>query len=434
MIITNIVIILGIIWFYVCRFVHFYRIENPNISNDITLADYITLDKNITVSGSGLYNVDSNYVFIGNAVNNYIYYSGILFRIIEVNDNSIKIITEDPITSIFFGDQLDYSKSYVRKWLNPLENINYSGIFYNQLNNPDLYLNKFDFCIDQISNVNYSCNQTINDYVGLLTAYEYERAKGKESYLNINSYFWTSNTSTDNIWYVTDTGDINDNAFTEQNYYSYGVRPVINLKLDVKLVSGDGSKNSPYIIEQNYSNLLSSKNVGDFVKFNNYDFKIIEKNNNVTLALDGFIKNNDEDIIIPFLNSDFNNSILNYLNGEFYNSLNNKEYIIESKWYNGIYVNDYSTVYNDSFSANVGLLKVGDFYINDYEDYFLLNRNNDYDATLYSVLNKSRLYADLIYNAKKIRPAMVLDGNVVIESGNGTKENPYLIGGNNEKN
>ena len=73
LIIINIVLIFGILEFYICRFIHFYRIENPKVNDDISLADYITLDKNITVSGSGLYKKDDKYVFIGDDVNNYLY-------------------------------------------------------------------------------------------------------------------------------------------------------------------------------------------------------------------------------------------------------------------------------------------------------------------------------------------------------------------------
>ena len=222
----NIIIIFGILEFYICRLIHFYRIENPKVNSDISLADYITLGKNIAVSGSGLYQKDDKYVFIGNDVNNYLYYSGILWRIIEINDDSIKLIAEDIQTSIFWGSDLNYSNSYIRKWLNLDTNAIYSGIFYQNLNNPELYLNKSDFCYGKVLDARYNCEERQSDYIGLLTINEYERARGKDSYLNIGSYFWTINTSEDNIWYVLDTGELNDNAFTEQNYYSYGVRPV----------------------------------------------------------------------------------------------------------------------------------------------------------------------------------------------------------------
>ena len=132
----NIIIIFGILEFYICRLIHFYRIENPKVNSDISLADYITLGKNIAVSGSGLYQKDDKYVFIGNDVNNYLYYSGILWRIIEINDDSIKLIAEDIQTSIFWGSDLNYSNSYIRKWLNLDTNAIYSGIFYQNLNNP----------------------------------------------------------------------------------------------------------------------------------------------------------------------------------------------------------------------------------------------------------------------------------------------------------
>ncbi len=433
LIIVNIILIFGILEFYICRLIHFYRIENPKVNADISLADYITLDKNITVSGSGLYKKDDKYIFIGSDVNNYLYYSGILWRIIEVNDNSIKLITDDIQTSIFWGNDLNYNNSYIRGWLNPDSNINHTGIFYQNLNNPELYLNKSDFCYGKVSDASYNCEEKQNDYVGLLTINEYERARGKESYLNIGSYFWTINTSDDNIWYVLDTGELNDNAFTEQNYYSYGVRPVINLKKDINFISGDGSQSNPYIIDKNYSNLLSSKRVGEYVNYSGYNFRIIEKDNsNVKLALDGFIKNNDDNLSIIFSDNNPNFNIFDgigyYLNNDFYNSLENKEYIVSSKWYTGVYVNDYTSVYNSFVDANVGLLKVGDFYINDYQNYYLINRNNTEDLTIYKIDADDKLYADLINSSAFVRPALVLRGDIVV-TGEGTKNIPYIIGG-----
>lgn len=434
LIILNIILIFGILEFYICRLIHFYRIENPKVNSDISLADYITLDKNIAVSGSGLYQKDDKYVFIGNDVNNYLYYSGILWRIIEINDDSIKLITDDIQTSIFWGHNLDYSNSYIRKWLNLDANTSYTGIFFQNLNNPELYLNKNDFCYGKVLDARYNCEKKQNDYIGLLTINEYERARGKDSYLNINSYFWTINTSDDNIWYVLDTGELNDNAFTEQNYYSYGVRPVINLKKDINFISGDGSLDYPYIIDKNYSNLLSSKRVGGYINYSGYKFRIIENDkSNVKVALDGFITVNGENLSLNFsdYNPDFNiyDGIGFYLNNDFYNSLTNKDYIVNSKWYNGIYINDYTSVYNSYVDANVGLLKVGDFYINDYQNYYLLNRNNIEDLTVYKVVEGNKLYADLINTGAFVRPALVLRGDVIVISGDGTKNNPYIIGG-----
>lgn len=434
LIILNIIIIFGILEFYICRLIHFYRIENPKVNDNISLADYITLDKNITVSGSGLYQKDDKYVFIGDDVNNYLYYSGILWRIIEVNNDSIKLITDDIQTSIFWGNDLNYSNSYVRKWLNLETDTPYTGIFFQNLNNPELYLNKSDFCYGKVMDASYNCSEKIEDYVGLLTINEYERARGKDSYLNIDSYFWTINTSVDNIWYILNTGELNDNAFTEQNYYSYGVRPVINLKKDTKFISGEGSYDNPYIIDKNYSNLLSSKRVGEYINYSGYNFRIVENDStNVRVALDGFITINGENLSAIFSNSNPNFNVYDgigyYLNNNFYNSLNNKEYIVNSKWYNGVYINDYTSVYNSYVEASIGLLKVGDFYINDYQNYYLLNRNNGEDLTVYKINDGNKLYADLITTEAFVRPALVLRGDIVITSGDGTKNSPYIIGG-----
>ena len=78
----NIVFILGCIIFYGYRLIHYYKLEHPKIEENTPLYELITLDKNITTINEGLYKEDNVYRYIGNNLDNYVIYSGRLWRIL----------------------------------------------------------------------------------------------------------------------------------------------------------------------------------------------------------------------------------------------------------------------------------------------------------------------------------------------------------------
>lgn len=71
---------------------------------------------------------DDNYSYMGGCyfkgypVNNFLWYSGFLWRIMGINaDGSIRLITDETVTSIPWGatgTAKNYEDSYVKDWLN----------------------------------------------------------------------------------------------------------------------------------------------------------------------------------------------------------------------------------------------------------------------------------------------------------------------------
>lgn len=427
---VNILILLIITCFYAYRLVHFYKIDHPKALKSLNLVDTITLKKNVTKIGDGLYKEDNNYLFKGTFVNNYLKYSGYLFRIVSVDENkNIKLITDDSLTNLAWGIDLDYDSSYVKSWLSG-EKSN-EGIFYSSLNNPLDYLVDTNFCTQIVNKNSKECKNNETSSVGLLSLVEYINAGGKKSFLNKDDYWWLSNPSKEGIWHVLKGGKIDDVSNLGKEYYSYGVRPVITIKGDISLISGDGTKDNPYIIENKTDNILKLKNVGDYIKYSDLNWRIIEKNNEyIRVALDGFI--GDERI---YSNSatiySTSNNIGYYLNTTFYNSLD-KTHTVTGNVYTNRYDStvdfDYLKIFDNEIKANVGMMQVGDLFMNDYDNYFLVSRTSTYVGTVYKVLNDNKLYADLPNNKANIRPTIFLDLESKINSGDGTKDNPYIIG------
>ena len=169
------------------------------------MSETITLKKNITTIGDGLYKEDDIYIFKGKEVNNYLEYSGYLFRIILIDENNnIELITEESLTNLAWGIESDYEKSYIKDWL--IGEDEHKGVFYDSLNNPDNYLIDFDFCIEKVNENSKECQENTKSKVGLLSLLEYKRAGGSKSFLQTDNYWWLSNPSEDGVWYVYSNG------------------------------------------------------------------------------------------------------------------------------------------------------------------------------------------------------------------------------------
>ena len=102
-------------------------------------------------------------------------------------------------------------------------------------------------------------NKLLTAPIGLLTLDELAYGGGVFStinnnyYLNDNTFYWTMTPVA--FISASDTYGAhlaaNDASYTLQYYsnYSLGVRPVINLSSDVEIISGDGTKDSPYVVK-----------------------------------------------------------------------------------------------------------------------------------------------------------------------------------------
>lgn len=414
----NILTIFIICSIYSYKLIHYYRLEHKQsflTTNNL----YETLkNKPITYNNSGLYKIDNNYYYKGKVTDNYLYYSARLWRIISFNDNGIKLITEDTQTSMVWSTENNYKDSYIYNWLN-ITDKEHSGIFINSLNNYKNYLIKHSWCTDIVTKDNQTCNDTLNNYVGLISIEEYLKAGGIESYLNNNNYFWTINASENNIWYIFDKGGINDETNDDTGYHSYGVRPSIVLDVNTPLYKGDGTKDNPYIIENDNSVILNHKSIGSYIKYNDNLFRIIEKN-------DDYIKLT---IAYHLEDSKVNyNNINQYLNNVLLNKLE-KNNLVKCPFYGGNYSKDnnydYKEIYNKKEYSYIGLPSVTELFITDDSDIWLNNYNNN--SLIYTTNTLGRLFLDNNDNLHYLKPSICINGNITILSGSGTNNDPYVL-------
>lgn len=411
--------------FYGSRFIKLY-IENEKVASisKNSLAEKIA---NNNKEKDTYKQINNEYYFIGNAENNYLEYSNILWRIIKVTkNNEILAISNSSITSLAYGNT-EFKNSYINKWLNKQED-EYTGILEKVLNDKEEFLIKTKTCIDKIDTIdNSDCKEETNDgYLSLLSTKDYTNI-GKDSYISNKEHFYLVNeNSNKKVWQLTDDGKITTSVGTDV----IGVRPTITLKANLTYLDGNGQKDNPYIIEEQRGLF------GSYVKLDNDMWRIYEVNeNDVRLVLNDYLKVNNNNLTYKYSNiSSYHNdtkqgSIAYYLNNTFLNSLSYKDNIKETKWTNGYYGSiteyDYKEAMSNEVDTKVALLSIGDIILNsELTDYYTMTGSVRNGTMVYAIRNNKKISTKYITTEINVVPVISLEKSLLTE-GNGTFDSPY---------
>ena len=435
----NIIVLLIIATFYSYRLVKYYSLENSNTkSEDIILVDSIIKTQSYVDLTKGLiFDKDSNtYTFKGDADNNYVLYSGIVFRILSIDkDKNIKMVSDKSLTMMYSGLEKGYNSSYINKWLNK-SNIEHSGIFESVLYSSDSFLTNTSLCGDIVDDIdNISCSEINKDNkITLLSLSDYKNAGGSKSFLNNGESFYLSSLNSKNAnYYINNDGDIGTNIDTTK---IYGVRPVITIKSETKLIKGNGSKEKPYQFESHQVTSLSNIYVGDIINIDGINYKVVELGEQtVKVVLNDIYKSNGEPVKLYFdktLNTYVStNALYKYLNNNYLNTISIKDDIIPKNWYIGKLTLDnldYIDVYKNESYAKIGMLTLGDLFVGDVNNVFTLSRGIQDDTIINIINDNGNVYGDFINNYHYVRPSFYLSKNISITSGIGTIDGPYELG------
>ena len=399
----------------------------------------------------------------GTDPNNYIWYSGKLWRAVSVNKEAgtTKLVTQWNISTSAYVKNDDYATfegSIIKEWLN---DTTVDGFLYNLRDYDKFIVEDYEWYYNKKTS---SSSVASIVPVGLLNEYEYETSYTgttyNNGYLNNGLEWWTLTASRD--WdsmaiMIDEKGD-SSSWYVASSYE--GIRPSINLKSSVKIVDGDGTVDNPYRLNgDNDSNLrgtlLSSRYSGEYIKFGNDEnnlYRIVSHENGTGTKIVSAVplKNSGSHIESTFgSNTSFSssNTIGTFLNGEYLTSYVDSIYsdMIEDSttWYLGTvgsgasyklakYTDTVmSSLTSSTTEAKVGLLRFGELMSGQFDRY----SNNTYYWTLtpYSTSNVRYVRYDGYANnyspsnAYGVRPSVNLKSNVVITGGDGTKDRPFTL-------
>ena len=406
----------------------------------------------------------------GKDPNNYIWYSGKLWRAVSVNnkEKTTKLVTQWNISAIPYSSGSrgsGFEGSYMEEWLN---DTTVDGFLGNLRDYENFIVTDavWDATMDattlgSIERPNGST--TVTDAVGLLNVYEYQSSYHGTThfngYLNNGLYWWTLTPySSAGVRYVYIYGYED----TKSPRYVHGVRPSINLKSSVRIVDGDGTIDNPYRLEgDNDTNLsgtmLNTRYSGEYISFGNDEnnlYRIVSHENGSGTKITSAepLKSSGTFITSAFgsyaieVNYSTNSVIGAFLNGEYLTNYVDSTYrdMIEDSttWYLGTveYNTNYklakyadesgTTITSNVTQANVGLLRYGELMAGQFDR----NGNNTSYWTLtpaQSNVWNVRESGNVEYYGSEstygVRPSLNLKSNVVITSGDGTKNNPFTL-------
>ena len=411
----------------------------------------------------------------GEDPNNYIWYSGKLWRAVSVNneEKTVKLVTQWNISTINYSNNSEaFEGSHMEMWLNDTTVDGFLGNLrdYEKFIVTDAVWDATmdDTLLGSITRPNGEA--TVTAPVGLLNMYEYQSSYHETTYsngyLNNGLVWWTLTPySSSIVRYVHYFG----NAINRNPLAASGVRPSINLKSNVKIVDGDGTVDNPYRLNGDNDTdlsgtLLSTRYSGEYIRFGNDEnnlYRIVSHENGVgtkivsaePLKSSGNFVTSAFGSNITFSNS---NTIGTFLNGDYLTSYVDSAYsnMIEDSttWYLGT-VGDgvsyklakytdtnMSSTTSNTTNAKVGLLRLGELMSGQFERYAVKGESSStglttsyWTLTPYSTSVVHMViyfgYADYYHpaNARGVRPSINLKSNVQITSGTGTKSDPFQI-------
>ena len=361
--------------FYGSRLVYFYRTDHKRSKS----SGVDTIISHIIKNEKKLLNDNNNYYYQKNTKSNYVYYSGLMYRILYLKENSIVLINDENVTNLKYGSNDD-----INNWLE------------------DVYLNN----LNQI----YLKNKKIK----LLDKNLFAKIGGKDSYIKGDD-FWAK-----------DGLIISDKGIEKTDNYNLflGVRPIIELN-NFKYVSGEGTKKDPYLVEKRIVNTLDDLYVGDYIKYNNETMRVIEKNDKCIKVLANKL---NEKFLFSYHTNKYGTNYKSDLGSDlntWYLDKFNKNDIIETDYYIGEYNNSYKDTLSEKVTIRIGLLKIGDYFISSIPNSFTLTKK---DELVYSINKDGLLHQSKIDEELDVYPVIPLNKNLKISTGNGYKNNPYVVG------
>lgn len=414
------------VFWYGGRIIYFYLENNKT---EVTKTDNLSQSIiNENLNKENFKNINQEYYFSGKTDNNYVMYSNILWRIVKITSTKgIVLVTESPITNLAYNNAEKYQESNINKWLNNTDNN--TGILEENLNSKETYLIKNKICLDVINDVEEaSCKETNEDYfVGLLSLTDYINTGGAESFINNGKYTYLSNTNKDNnIWYLNSEGKVD--TITQNEIY--GIKPVITLSSENKIISGNGTIDKPYIIEK--ENGL----FGSYVKLDKDIWRIYQVNEDtVKLVLNNYLTINEEKITYQYSKNNYyhndtkNETLAYYLNKTYLNTLTYKDKINTDYWPNYYYSEetkyDHNEIFKNKIDTKVSILSVGDIILNNELDNYFLNTGTSKNSNkVYVVNNDGSLSIRNVTLKSNIVPCISINKDLLTK-GSGTENDPY---------
>ncbi len=380
---------------------------------------------------------NSTGVYTGKVENNYISFSGNLFRIVKVENDNVKIVSADDVS-----------------------NVNYSGLdtwleyYYNHLaDSSKEYIVKTKYCNDRVTDITTkkcsSYTKEKNVYILSIEDINNSLDSSGDSYLYPSTIVWLANTKTDKETWSTRNMffDSPDKYSSFSKDYNLGIRPAITIKGTTLITKGTGTKEDPYQINDmkkgQADEKLNTRYSGEYVEYSNMIWRIVETEESGTvkvvstsnITIDGEKRISYDGSITNRIYNPNQKGNIGYVINQKVSDTVDEEYFVKTE----IKVPIYKTKAKYKEETKTKKYKVK-FHAPDMYDLYTAQNENLLSG--YWLLNSSQ-NKDVVYvispigvvyntgipdsNTAGVRVIGYLNKNCKIVSGEGTKEEPYKI-------
>lgn len=375
--------------------------------------------------------------------NNYIYFSGMLFRIVGLDGDNVKIIANEDVANINYDG--------IEKWL---DNYYYDHLTSKAkkliVKNRYCNMNLTDTTLDTTECTSYTKER--NSYI--ISAPEINKATTNEgNYLKPVTMSWLANKKDNENAYITRSyffeSDQNYLSYTKE--FNFGIRPVLTIKGDTLIKSGNGTIDEPYSLGDFTSgkvkDLINTRFSGEYINYSGMLWRIIETNEDGTTKIIATetLRNNDEKIEYYYIPG--NKTIYNPKEkGNIGYNINNRgsEYIDTSYLVNHeIEVPIYKTkikygeeIKKEKYKVKLSAPNMYEMFTaytttgkaNMLKSHWLVNSSQEQNVVS-AMTDIGVIINDKIedYDRYGIRVVGYLNKNVAISNGKGTAKEPYVI-------
>ena len=381
-------------------------------------------------------------VYTGSNPNNYIYFSGMLFRIVDVDGDNVRIVAEQDVSNVNY--------TAIDEWLE---------YYYDHIaDETKKFVVKNKYCDmktddNNISSIDKCDSYTKEKEVSILSATDINQVTTEEgNWLRPDSISWVRNEKDNKNAYTVRNRFYNTDArymSFDQNY-NFGVRPVLTIKGSTLIEDGDGTKENPYSIGDMESakagDKLNTRHSGEFVSYSGMLWRIIDidSDNTTKVIVNTTVYNGGERVLTSYDTDSkakiynpkergnvgyfISNEAVQYFDTDYFVS---KE--IEVPIYkNMIRYGKESTTkkYKVKISAPnmYEMFSAFDYNSVTMKSYWLINSSKaQYTKASISDIGVA-MYGALYDNVEYgVRPVGYLNKDCSIVSGTGTYEDPYII-------